>query len=285
MGDPLAGLVDGGTVFVQSPLDRPGGDLGVDPGRRPGPRSSRRRHPRHRPRHGRARPRATRRARTSWSGCRASRWSACSCAWRRSPTRPGLGPRRAAGRRRATGCERFFGKRGGAVVDANLELIAAAYDGLIDVTAAVPAASRRPPRSPDPRRPIAMTARTTRSTTVGELMTIDPIVVRADASADRGRPPHGRATDVSGLPVVDATATLVGVRQPDRPRSTRAPPSTLWANWPGLAVRHLMTQPALTVTPAMPRRRRRPRRWSSTTSIAWSCVDDGRDTADRRPLD
>jgi pyruvate-ferredoxin/flavodoxin oxidoreductase len=35
---------------------------------------------------------------------------------------------------------RFFGKRGGAVVDANLAVIEAAYDGLIDVTAAL-----RPP--------------------------------------------------------------------------------------------------------------------------------------------
>ena len=32
---------------------------------------------------------------------------------------------------------RFFGKRGGSVVDANLEVITEAYDGLIDVTAAV----------------------------------------------------------------------------------------------------------------------------------------------------
>jgi pyruvate-ferredoxin/flavodoxin oxidoreductase len=32
---------------------------------------------------------------------------------------------------------RFFGKRGGAVVDANLAVIRAAYDGLIDVTAAI----------------------------------------------------------------------------------------------------------------------------------------------------
>jgi pyruvate-ferredoxin/flavodoxin oxidoreductase len=33
--------------------------------------------------------------------------------------------------------ERFFGKRGGGVVDANLELVAAAFDGVIDVTAAI----------------------------------------------------------------------------------------------------------------------------------------------------
>ena len=35
--------------------------------------------------------------------------------------------------------ERFFGKRGGRVVDANLDLVAAAYDGVVDVTAAVKA--------------------------------------------------------------------------------------------------------------------------------------------------
>jgi pyruvate-ferredoxin/flavodoxin oxidoreductase len=35
--------------------------------------------------------------------------------------------------------ERFFGKRGGQVVDANLDLVAAAFDGVIDVTAAIKA--------------------------------------------------------------------------------------------------------------------------------------------------
>ena len=35
--------------------------------------------------------------------------------------------------------QRFFGKRGGRVVDANLDLVAAAYDGVLDVTAAVKA--------------------------------------------------------------------------------------------------------------------------------------------------
>ena len=33
--------------------------------------------------------------------------------------------------------DRFFGKRGAKVVDANMAVIEAAYDGLIDVTAAV----------------------------------------------------------------------------------------------------------------------------------------------------
>jgi pyruvate-ferredoxin/flavodoxin oxidoreductase len=35
--------------------------------------------------------------------------------------------------------ERFFGKRGSRVVDANLDLVAAAYDGVVDVTAAIKA--------------------------------------------------------------------------------------------------------------------------------------------------
>jgi pyruvate-ferredoxin/flavodoxin oxidoreductase len=36
---------------------------------------------------------------------------------------------------------RYFGKRGGAVVDANLEVIREAYDSLIDVTSAIRADS------------------------------------------------------------------------------------------------------------------------------------------------
>jgi pyruvate-ferredoxin/flavodoxin oxidoreductase len=40
--------------------------------------------------------------------------------------------------------ERFFGKRGGRVVEANLDLVAAAYDGVMDVTAAVTAIAPAP---------------------------------------------------------------------------------------------------------------------------------------------
>jgi len=36
-----------------------------------------------------------------------------------------------------TNLTRFFGKRGAAVVDANLAVIDAAYDGVVDVTAAI----------------------------------------------------------------------------------------------------------------------------------------------------
>jgi CBS domain-containing protein len=81
--------------------------------------------------------------------------------------------------------------------------------------------------------------------TVGELMTSDPIVATVDM-------PLSEAADlmdfyrISGLPVVDWGGFLVGViSQTDllHARTTEA----LWLAWPGLAVRHLMTQPAVTV--------------------------------------
>jgi CBS domain-containing protein len=85
----------------------------------------------------------------------------------------------------------------------------------------------------------------TKSASVGDLMATEPIVVRADA-------PLAEAAalidhhHVSGLPVVDGAGSLVGViSQTDlmRARATEH----LWANWPGLAVRHLMSTPAVTV--------------------------------------
>ena len=82
-------------------------------------------------------------------------------------------------------------------------------------------------------------------TTVGDLMTLDVVVVRANASLDEAAALLDRH-HVSGLPVVDGAGSLVGVvSQTDlvRARSTEY----LWANWPGLAVRHLMTSPAITV--------------------------------------
>jgi CBS domain-containing membrane protein len=85
--------------------------------------------------------------------------------------------------------------------------------------------------------------------TVGELMTGDPIVANvdmplADAAAimDFYR--------ISGLPVVDWNGVLVGVLSETdllHARTTEA----LWASWPGLAVRHLMTHPAVAVRPDM----------------------------------
>lgn len=83
--------------------------------------------------------------------------------------------------------------------------------------------------------------------TVGDIMTHDPIVVRADA-------PLGEAAKlldryhISGLPVVDGTGALVGVVSHTDLLRARAT-EHLWANWPGLAVRHLMSSPALSVRP------------------------------------
>ena len=85
-----------------------------------------------------------------------------------------------------------------------------------------------------------------RATTVADVMALDLIVVRANAPLEQAAElmDHHR---VSGLPVVDSAGTLVGVvSQTDlvRARSTEY----LWVNWPGLAVRHLMTAPPITVT-------------------------------------
>ncbi|HET9614731.1 MAG TPA: CBS domain-containing protein [Candidatus Limnocylindrales bacterium] len=82
--------------------------------------------------------------------------------------------------------------------------------------------------------------------TVGDLMTPDPIVAHVDM-------PLNEAAElmdfyrVTGLPVLDWNGMLAGViSQTDllHARTTEA----LWESWPGLAVRHLMTSPAVSVT-------------------------------------
>jgi len=83
------------------------------------------------------------------------------------------------------------------------------------------------------------------SINVGALMSTDPIVVAADAPlADAARLIEKH--HIHGLPVVDALGGVIGVvSQTDmlRARTTQ----DLWARWPGLRVRHLMTSPALTI--------------------------------------
>lgn len=86
--------------------------------------------------------------------------------------------------------------------------------------------------------------------TVGELMTGDPVLAHVDQplSEVAGLMEFYRVT---GLPVVDWEGRLVGViSQTDllHARTTEA----LWHAWPGLAVRHLMTQPPVAVTSDMP---------------------------------
>ena len=76
------------------------------------------------------------------------------------------------------------------------------------------------------------------------------IVVRANAPIEQAAELMDRH-HISGLPVVDTAGTLVGVvSQTDlvRARSTEY----LWANWPGLSVRHLMTSPPVTVQRSTP---------------------------------
>ncbi len=134
MGNPLAGLVDGGTVFVQSPLAHPEAIWASIP--------------------------AAARAEILARRIRITALDTVSLARRYAP-RPDLVVRMqgvalvgvflrvapfaeragldrealmAAVRRQLT---RFFGKRGGRVVEANLAVIEEAYDNLIDVTAAV----------------------------------------------------------------------------------------------------------------------------------------------------
>ena len=85
---------------------------------------------------------------------------------------------------------------------------------------------------------------------VAEHMAVDPIIVRAEASLTEAVELMD-VHHVHGLPVVDDAGVLVGVlSQTDlnRARSTEY----LWANWPGLAVRHLMTSPAITVHRSTP---------------------------------
>lgn len=86
--------------------------------------------------------------------------------------------------------------------------------------------------------------------TVADVMALDLVVVRATAPIEQAAELMDRH-HVSGLPVVGSAGTLVGVvSQTDlvRARSTEH----LWANWPGLEVRHLMTSPAVTVQRSTP---------------------------------
>ena len=85
---------------------------------------------------------------------------------------------------------------------------------------------------------------------VADHMATHPILIRADASLTDAAELMDRH-HVHGVPVVDHAGVLVGVlSQSDlnRARSTEY----LWVNWPGLAVRHLMTSPAITIHRSTP---------------------------------
>jgi CBS domain-containing protein len=88
------------------------------------------------------------------------------------------------------------------------------------------------------------------SRSVGDLMALEPIVIRVDASLSEAV----RLMDehhISGLPVIDHAGDVVGVISQTDLVHARAT-EYLWANWAGLAVRHLMSSPALTVRRSTP---------------------------------
>src|SRR6185369_10861764 len=139
LGNPLAGLVDGGDLFIQSPLASAEAVWASIP--------------------------ATARAEVLARGIRVTSLDTAAVALRHAP-RPDLQLRMQgvalvgvflrvapfaarAGMDRAQLLQavadrlgRFFGKRGASVIDANLAVIAEAWDGLIDVTAAIAGPSR-----------------------------------------------------------------------------------------------------------------------------------------------
>ena len=91
---------------------------------------------------------------------------------------------------------------------------------------------------------------TTNPRTVGDCMALEPIVIRDNASLTEAIQVLDHQ-HVHGLPVVNASGSVVGViSQTDLARARAS--EHLWASWPGLAVRHLMTSPAVTVRRSTP---------------------------------
>ncbi|MGZ6255542.1 MAG: CBS domain-containing protein [Candidatus Limnocylindria bacterium] len=89
-----------------------------------------------------------------------------------------------------------------------------------------------------------MTTRTI-GPTVGELMSIEPLTIAIDESVATAEQMMSRNA-ITGLPVVDRFGRLKGVvSQTDIVRALASGQPV--ANWPRLAVRHLMTAPALTI--------------------------------------
>jgi len=85
----------------------------------------------------------------------------------------------------------------------------------------------------------------TESRKVGDAMTPNPVSISEAASlAEAVSLLDSRK--ISGMPVVDASGALVGVLSQTDLIKAQANPQ-LQANWRGLAVRQIMTKPALTI--------------------------------------
>jgi len=85
----------------------------------------------------------------------------------------------------------------------------------------------------------------TSSPTVGELMSIEPVTIGVDEAIGRAEQLMSER-GITGLPVVDRIGRLQGVLSQTDIVRAHASGQPL-ASWPGLAVRHLMTSPALTI--------------------------------------
>lgn len=79
---------------------------------------------------------------------------------------------------------------------------------------------------------------------VGNLMTIDPVVIRADAPASEAERLL-KTYRVSGLPVVSGNAAIGVISQTDMVVARSS--GMISGNWEKVLVRHLMTTPAVTV--------------------------------------
>jgi CBS domain-containing protein len=89
-----------------------------------------------------------------------------------------------------------------------------------------------------------------RQPTVASLLTGDPIVVDVETPlADVAALLSGHR--IGGTPVVDASGAVVGVISETDLVRVRAT-DDLWARWPGLRARHLMSSPALRITAGRP---------------------------------
>lgn len=87
-------------------------------------------------------------------------------------------------------------------------------------------------------------------TMVSDVMVTDLVTVRVDSGlADAARLLEHH--QISGMPVLDDAGALVGVLSESDLLRARAT-DYLWASWPTLRVKHLMTTPALTVRGSEP---------------------------------
>ena len=85
---------------------------------------------------------------------------------------------------------------------------------------------------------------TTTTLRVGNLMTVDPVVIDGEASAHQAELLL-KTYRISGLPVVQAGEVVGVISQTDLLNARSS--ELIGANWDRVKVRHLMSQPAVTV--------------------------------------